>query len=192
MQLLDLGRGFRERVGECDRVADAAAVEPAAKLALLATRDRGDARRVVRVALHERERLQDRVVDARGDLCALLRAGCAPDVPRQSCQTHGPSTSSSVPTTAPGPMNEFDAPTWSSSVDRADHHQHDRELRQRPVLADRAAADEDHDEAGDDQPDAEHAAPEQPSATSSEAAARDQRRSRATPAARRRTTQRAK
>ena len=49
-------------------------VEPAAQLALLAACERGDALRLVGVALDERERLEHRVVDARGDVGALLAA----------------------------------------------------------------------------------------------------------------------
>ena len=49
-------------------------VEPAAELAFLAPCELRDALRVVRLALDERERLQHGVVDAGGDLCALLRA----------------------------------------------------------------------------------------------------------------------
>ena len=52
----------------------APAAEPRAQLALLAARERGDLRRVVGALLHERERLEHRVVQVRGDLGALLRA----------------------------------------------------------------------------------------------------------------------
>ena len=58
-------------------------VEPAAQLALLAAGERRDALRLAGVALDERERLEHRVVDARGDVGALLPAdpGAALGVP---------------------------------------------------------------------------------------------------------------
>ena len=51
--------------------------EPGAELALLPPRELRDALRVVRLALDERERLEDGVVHARGDLGSLLRADAA-------------------------------------------------------------------------------------------------------------------
>ena len=49
-------------------------VQPRAQLALLAAGERGHLARVVGALLHQRERLQHRVVQVRGDLGALLRA----------------------------------------------------------------------------------------------------------------------
>ena len=49
-------------------------VEPAAQLPLLAARERGDAARLARVPLDQRQRLQHRVVHARGDVGALVAA----------------------------------------------------------------------------------------------------------------------
>ena len=74
--VLDLGRGGLERARRALRVGRArrAAVEPRAQLALLAAGERGDLARVVGALLHQRERLQHRVVQVRGDLGALLRA----------------------------------------------------------------------------------------------------------------------
>ena len=74
VQLLDLGGRVRERADERVARRGAVAVEPAAQLALLPPRERGDAARLVGVALDQRERLQHRVVHARGDLGALLDA----------------------------------------------------------------------------------------------------------------------
>ena len=50
------------------------AVEPAAQLALLPARERGDAPLIAGAPLDERERLQDGVVNARCHLGALLTA----------------------------------------------------------------------------------------------------------------------
>ena len=50
------------------------AVQPGAQLALLPAGERGDLARVVGALLHQRERLQHRVVQVGGDLGALLRA----------------------------------------------------------------------------------------------------------------------
>ena len=75
VRLLDLGRGELERGRERRALAERpAAVEPRAQLALLAAREPGDLARVVGLALHQRERLQDGVVQVRGELGALLRA----------------------------------------------------------------------------------------------------------------------
>ena len=76
VKLLDVAGGRRERRHERGvRVADRlVAVEPAAELALLPARQRGDAARLVRVALDQRQRLQHRVVHARGDVGALVAA----------------------------------------------------------------------------------------------------------------------
>ena len=52
----------------------AVGVEPRAQLALLPPRERRDASRVVRLALDQGERLQHRVVDAGGEVGALLDA----------------------------------------------------------------------------------------------------------------------
>ena len=116
MQLLDVGSRLGERVDERRPAAEAAAVQPAAQLALLPAGERGDARRVVRVALHQRERLQHRVVDPRRDLGALLRGGSARCARTASCHSQGPKTSRSAPPTAPGAMSELDAPTWPRRI----------------------------------------------------------------------------
>ena len=64
-----------ERTDERRLVAERpVAVEPAAQLALLSPRKRGDAPRLLRVPLDQRERLQDGVVHARRDLRAFLAA----------------------------------------------------------------------------------------------------------------------
>ena len=74
--VLDLGRGGLERGGQPRRLPGAAAPagEPRAQLALLAAGERGHLARVVGAPLHQRERLQHRVVQVRGHLGALLRA----------------------------------------------------------------------------------------------------------------------
>ena len=74
--VLDVGRRGRERRDERGAVVPErpVGVEPAAQLALLPARERGDAVRLARVPLDERERLEHRVVDARGDVGALLAA----------------------------------------------------------------------------------------------------------------------
>ena len=76
VELLDVGRRGRERRDERGAVVAERprGVEPAAQLPLLAPSERGDATRLARVTLDERERLQHRVVDARGDVGALVRA----------------------------------------------------------------------------------------------------------------------
>ena len=74
MRLLDVRHRLGERVGERRRRAVAAAVQPAAKLPLLPARDRAHARRIVGVSLHERQRLEHRVVDPRRDVRALGEA----------------------------------------------------------------------------------------------------------------------
>ena len=114
VRVLDLGDRLGERVREGRRLAEAAAVEPAAQLALLPARERAHAAGVVRVALDERERLQHGVVDARRDRLRARRAGCARSARETSCQTHGPRTSVSAPATAPGPMRPRDEPRWLS------------------------------------------------------------------------------
>ena len=73
VQLLDLGGRRVDRRAEA-RSVRAARVEPRPELALLTARQRRHAARVAGLALDERERLQHRVVDARGHLGALLRA----------------------------------------------------------------------------------------------------------------------
>ena len=95
--LLDLGRGELERRRERAALAQRApAVQPRAQLALLAAREAGHLARVLRPALHQRERLQHRVVQVRGELGALLRADALgalvgepahePDPPRREDQ----------------------------------------------------------------------------------------------------------
>jgi hypothetical protein len=75
VRVLRLGGRQLERGLEGRALAErAAAVEPRAQLALLAAGERGDVARVVGLALHQRERLQDGVVQVRGELGALLRA----------------------------------------------------------------------------------------------------------------------
>ena len=74
VELLDLGGRCLDRIGEGSlgrRLA--VGVEPRAKLALLAAGERRDAPWVVRVALDQRERLQNGVVYPRSEVCALLR-----------------------------------------------------------------------------------------------------------------------
>ena len=73
MQLLDIGSRVCERRDETICVGNAAAVQPAAQLALLPACDRGDACRVARMPLDQRERLQHRIVDPGGDLGPLLQ-----------------------------------------------------------------------------------------------------------------------
>ena len=84
------------------RRADAAAVEPAAQLALLAARERGDARGLVGVPLDERERLQDGVVDARGDLGALLEPDALGALGARAARATARARAASAPATAPG------------------------------------------------------------------------------------------
>src|SRR6185436_6620011 len=76
VELLDVGRGRRERRNERGAVVAERprSVEPAAQLSLLAPRQRGDAARLARVTLDQRQRLQHGVVDALGHLGALVRA----------------------------------------------------------------------------------------------------------------------
>ncbi len=74
--LLDLLRGGLE-LGREPALAVRArrrARQPRPQLALLAASERRHLARVARALLHERERLQDRVVQVRGHLGALLRA----------------------------------------------------------------------------------------------------------------------
>ena len=71
---LDLGRRGLQRARERRRAGGARVVQPGAQLAFLAAGQGGDLARVVGALLHQRERLQDGVVQVRGDLGALLRA----------------------------------------------------------------------------------------------------------------------
>ena len=78
MELLDLGCGGVHGRGDPAGVGCAwIGVEPGAQLALLPSRERGHAARIARLALDERERLQDGVVDASRHLGPLLRADAA-------------------------------------------------------------------------------------------------------------------
>ena len=74
VQLLDLGGGGVDRGREAGAVRPRVRIEPRTELALLTACERRDAPRVARLALHERERLEDGVVDAGGHLGPLLRA----------------------------------------------------------------------------------------------------------------------
>ena len=75
VQLLDLGGGRVHRGREALRSpVRAIRVEPGAQLALLPPRERGDAARIVRLPLDERERLEHGVVHAGRHLGPLLRA----------------------------------------------------------------------------------------------------------------------
>ena len=71
---LDLAGHRLQRGGEPVVVALRGRRQPRAQLALLAAGQRGHLARVVGALLHERERLQHRVVEVRGHLGALLRA----------------------------------------------------------------------------------------------------------------------
>ena len=75
VEVLDVSRCGRERRDEGGAVVAQRprAVEPASQLPLLAPGQRGDATRLTRVTLDERERLQHRVVDAGSDVGALVR-----------------------------------------------------------------------------------------------------------------------
>src|SRR2546429_261686 len=70
VQLLDVRHGGRERGDERGAVVAERPVriQPAPQLAFLPARERGDAARLARMPLDERQRLQHRVVDARGDV----------------------------------------------------------------------------------------------------------------------------
>jgi hypothetical protein len=73
-ELLDLGRGGVDRCREAPVVGSPWIwIEPGTQLALLPAGQCRNAARIARLALDERERLQDRVVNASGHLCALLR-----------------------------------------------------------------------------------------------------------------------
>jgi hypothetical protein len=72
MQFLDIGGGIGQGVHQQCNLCDAASVEPAAKLALLASCEGGDPLRVTRMTLDERQCLQDGVVNTRRDLGTLL------------------------------------------------------------------------------------------------------------------------
>ena len=116
VELLDLGGCVGERVLEGGGVLDAAAVEPAAKLALLPPRDRRDAMRIVGVPLDERERLEDGVVHTRSDGGALRRGGCVRCVPRPAARATARARASSAPAIAPGATKEPEAPRWPSRI----------------------------------------------------------------------------
>ena len=126
MQLLHIGSRVRERRDETLRVRHAAAVQPATQLALLPTRDRCHPRRVARMPLDQRERLQDGVVDPCRDLGALLQPYPLGLLHRQLPQ-----------------------PRSDDEYERTRHRARREEAAARPV-----PAEEDH-RAGDQQDDAE-------------------------------------
>ena len=76
VELLDLGCRGRERGDERGALVSErpVGVQPAAQLPLLAARERRHPARLRGMALDQRERLQNRIVHARGDLRALLAA----------------------------------------------------------------------------------------------------------------------
>ena len=69
-----LGGGGQRRREAVVRARGVPVLEPGAQLALLAPGQRRDRARVLGLALDQRQRLQHRVVEVRGDLGALLRA----------------------------------------------------------------------------------------------------------------------
>ena len=72
VHLLDLGRSLGERADQRVTGRNAVAVQPAAELALLPARERGDALRLGCVALDQGQRLQDGVVHPGGHLGAFF------------------------------------------------------------------------------------------------------------------------
>ena len=155
------------------RRAVAAAVEPAAQLALLPAREGGDARRVGGVPLDERECLQDGVVDARGDLGALgepdplgALGGELPE-PRAEHEDQRAADRAGADEGAGGA-------DVVEQHQRADHHEHDPGDRQGAAGAQRAAAAERNGDAADDQAERRpRRRPESPSARRSASAAID-------------------
>ena len=141
MQLFDVGGCVRERVLERGRAVDARAVEPAAELALLPPRDRGDPHGVVRMPLHERERLQDGIVDARRDLGSLGSADALCPLRRQL-----PDPRAKQEEEGARDRTRREERTGRADVAEhdhgADHRQRDRDDRQRAAGTQRAAAPE--------------------------------------------------
>ena len=101
MKFLDIGGGVGQGVHQQCNLCDAASVEPATELALLATCKRSDSLRVTRMTLDERQCLQDGVVNARRNLGTFLDTNPFGAFVRQ-LPDPGPTTSTSAPTTAPG------------------------------------------------------------------------------------------
>ena len=136
----------RERCGG----ADAAPVEPAAELPLLASRDGCDASGLTGVALHECERLQDGVVDARGDLGAFLEpdalgalGGELPD-PRPDHEHERAENGA-------GPDEMAGRAVPAEEDDRAGARERDAEHGHGAAGPDRPAAQEDDDQADDEE-----------------------------------------